>query len=235
MYDLDGLVTYGSEQTFTARFRDRDPISGLYAFNAYHGRSGWLTIQTSDSIYTSLYNWAKLISIDGSSTPDGFANSTKFNEYSVTWLCSPYWYQTTDNTVAFNAASSFNTTSNGSANSTWWTLYITSAITSPLTITLSQANVYTYGTMTYNTNPLSGAIYLASTSQSIVYNGTKAAGSVLAIDARTNSVTLNGNDVYSNVTLPATQTNLGYMYITQTRFSFSTTVTGSLVWRNAFT
>lgn len=236
MYDLDGLVTYGAEQAFTARFRDRDPNTWLYTFNRYLGRAGWLTIQTSDSAYTSVYNWAKLISIDGESTPDGFANTSKFHEYSVTWSCSPYWYETTDRTQSFTAATSTTTASRGSARSTWWTLYITSAITSPLTITLSQANVFTYGTMTYNTNPLSGAIYLANTSQSIVYSGTKAAGSVLAIDARANRVTLNGNDVYSNITLPATQPNLGYLYNdAQTRFTFSSSVTGSLVWRYAFT
>lgn len=236
MYDLDGLATYGSEQTFTARFRDKDPNTWLYTFNRYLGRAGWLTIQTSDSVYTSVYNWAKIISIDGESTPDGFANTSKFHEYSVTWSCSPYWYETTDRTQSFTAVTSTTTASRGSARSTWWALYITSAITSPLTITLSQSNVFTYGTMTYNENPLSGAIYLASTSQSIIYNGTKAAGSVLAIDARTNSVTLNGNDVYSNITLPATQANLGYMYNdAQTRFTFSSSVTGSLVWRYAFT
>ena len=89
--------------------------------------------------------------------------------------------------------------------------------------------------MTYNTNPLSGAIYLANTSQSIIYNGTKVAGSVLAIDARMNTVTLNGNDAYGNITLPATQTNLGYLYNdAQTRFTFSSSVTGRLVWRYAF-
>jgi len=236
MYDLDGLVTYAAEQTFTARFRDKDPESWLSMFNRYHGRAGWLTVQTSYPTYPSLYNWAKLISIDGESTPDGFANTSKFHEYSVTWSCAPYWYETTDRTQSFTAATSTTTATRGLARSTWWTLYITSAITSPLTITLSQANVYTYGTMEYNDNPLSGAIYLASTSQSIVYSGTKTAGSVLAIDARTNSVTLNGNDVYSNITLPATQANLGYLYNdAQTRFTFSSSVTGSLVWRYAFT
>lgn len=238
-YDMDGLQTLPSEQTFVARFRDKNPAINWWSLSYTLGRSGWLAIQTTDTASTSVYNWAKLISLDAETTPDGMANLSAlrpYHAYTATWLCSPYWYDTSDTTTTFTAATSATASvGNSTAASNWWTLYITSAITTSLTITISHNSLYTYGTMPYNTDPLTGAMYLAPTSQSITYNASKAAGSVLAIDARNNTVTLNGADAYSNIVLPNTQANFGTLYYgSVTRFTFSQSVTGSIVYRRAY-
>ena len=235
-YDLDGLYTYPAEQQFTARFQDRDPNTHWYALSRLIGRSGWLVVKTTDAVHTQVINWAKLISLDGQSEPGAFATSSRrYNGYSATWLCSPYWYQSTDTTYDLTTATLRTVSQNGTARSNWWTLYITSAIATSLTITLSQANAYTYGTFLYGNDPFNGPFYTASTTQEITYATSKPANSLLVIDGRTNSVKLNGFDAYNNITLPSTQPTLGYLYEnSHTRFTFSTAVTGSLVVRSAF-
>lgn len=228
MYDLDGMVTLPAEQTFTARFRDRDTFNNFYNLSRSYGKFDWLVVDANHVIGQSLQNWAKIISVDANSTPDGFASTTKFVEYSVTWQCSPFWYQVSDNTQAFTSSTVVNA-GFGTAPSSWWTLYITSAIASPLTITISMTNG-TYGNIVYGDKK-----YRAPASQSISYSATKPVGELLAIDGRTNSVTLNGNSAYGNITLPSTQSNLGYMPVPgQAQFRFSSAMTGSLVWRNAY-
>lgn len=225
-YDLDGMYTYPSGQTYTASFVDRNGDVNARAMFQRLGRYGWLKATSRAGV--TLINWAKLVSIDNGYEVQDWITS-EVNKYTLSFACSPFWYEDADTTTALSATSAVAITNAGNARSTWWQLYITSAIVGSLTVTISRNSGATYGVPKY------GAVtYDGTGTQSFVYNASKATGVVLAIDGRTNSVTLNGNDDYGDIVLPNTQVDLGYFHPGSTRFTFSTAVTGSLVSRGAY-
>lgn len=225
-YDLDGMYTYPSGQTYTATFVDRNGDVNTRAMFQRLGRYGWLKAVSRAGV--TLINWAKLVSIDNGYEVQDWITSD-VNKYTLTFACSPFWYEDADTTLSLSSTTYRTISNSGNARSAWWTLYITSAFTSSLTINISRSSGATYGIPTYG-----NAIYDASGYQTIAYNASKTAGVVLAIDGRTNSVTLNGSDDYGDITLPNTQVDLGYLYPGNTRFTFSTAVTGSIVYRGAY-
>lgn len=225
-YDLDGMYTYPSGQTYTATFADRNGNANTRAMFQRLGSYGWLKANSRAGV--TLINWAKLVSIDNGYEVQDWITSD-VNKYTLTFACSPFWYEDSDTTVTLNAATTWGLTNAGNARSTWWTLYVTSAIGSALTVTISRRSGSTYGVPKYGE-----AIYDATGKQSFIYNASKAAGTMLVIDGRTNSVTLNGNDDYGDITLPDTQIDLGYLYPGVTQFTFSTGVTGSIIYRGAY-
>lgn len=229
-YDLDGMYTYPSEQTYTAAFVDRNGEYNAKQLFQRLGRYGWITAKSRDSASYTVRNWAKLVSIDSGYDPNNWASSnSESNKYTLTFACSPFWYEDADTTTAITSTGFRTVTNNGNARSTWWTLYITSAITAPLTINISRSSGATYGVPTYG-----NATYDASGYQTITYNANKAVNVTLMIDARANLVTVNGIDDYADITLPATQVDLGYLYPGNTRFTFSQPITGQIVHRGAY-
>lgn len=226
-YDLDGMYTYPSEQTYTASFVDRNSQINTPAMFQRLGRYGWLVAVRKFSPFAA-QNWAKLISIDSGYEPNDISGGD-INKYTLTFACSPFWYDTTDSTSSLTLSPYRTVTNNGNARSNWVTLYITSAISSPLEIDISRSSGATYGTSLYGS-----VLYDGSGYQTIMYNASKSVNDTLAIDMRKNTVLVNNVDAYSNVSLPATQIDLGYLYPGDTRFTFSQAVTGQIVYRGAY-
>lgn len=226
MYDLDGLQSPLVQTEYSASFMDQNGDVNARAFFQRLGKSGWLTVTSRTG--SDVMCWAKLAAIDSQYTPT-FWQSQDRNPYTLRFLCRPYWYETSDTTNTFTPTTFRTITNAGNARSSWLTIYITSAITSSLTITITRNSGATYNVPKYNE-----ATYDAMTNQTITYTASKAAGSVLMIDCRLNNVTLNGNDDYANITLPNTATGLGYLYPGSNRFTFSQSVTGYIVYRGAY-
>lgn len=225
-YDLDGMYTYPSGQTYTATFVDRNGDVNARAMFQRLGKYGWL--KATSRTGATLINWAKLVSIDNGYDVQDWITSD-VNKYTLAFSCSQFWYEDADTTTSIVSATLRTITNAGNARSSWVTLYITSAIASPLEIDISRNSGSTYGIPLYGTST-----YDASGYQTIMYNASKNIEDQLVIDSRRNSVTVNGNNVYSSVTLPATQIDLGYLYPGSNRFTFSQAVTGSIVHRGAY-
>lgn len=229
-YDLDGMYTYPAEQTYTAEFADRN---GEFIAKPLHrrlGTFGWMRATSRQLTNTNLVNWAKLVAIDASATPNDWMDpSSQRNIYTLTFQCSPFWYDESDSTIQINATG-FGFTNTGNARSTYWQLNIQSAITNPLVITIRRDTGPVYGVAIYGQQQ-----YTAFDSQSITYAAAKTAGVVLTLDARSNTARLSsGANAYSNITLPSTQPNFGYFWPTANRIAFNQNVVGSLTYRGAY-
>jgi hypothetical protein len=226
-YDLDGYESPVQRQNFVAQFNDTNGNVNTRAMYQRLGRSGWLTCKSRDG--ADKQNWAKLISIDTQYTPNNWITSDS-NPYTLTWSCSPYWYSTSSTTTALSSVSSVSLTNSGNAPSSWLIMYITGAISTSLVVTIGRNSGSTYNIPKYGQ-----AIYDASDQPfRISYDVPKSSGPILAINFLNNSVTINGNDDYADVTIPATQTGFGYMFPGSTRFTFSQNVVGSIEYRSAY-
>jgi hypothetical protein len=231
MYDLDGIQSPLIQTEYSATFMDENGDVNARALFQRLGKAGWLKVRTRqylDSQYTDLMTWAKLTAIDTQQTPTHWQLQDR-NPYSLRFSCRPYWYQLSDTTNTFTSQTSRTITNNGNTRSSWLTFYITSAITTSLTIRIGRSSGATYNVPKYGE-----AIYDATGAQTITYNASKAAGPTLMIDCRLNNVTLGGNDDYADIVLPSTQTQLGYLYPGSNRITFSQSVSGSIVYRGAY-
>lgn len=226
-YDLDGYTSPVQRQNFVAQFNDRSGNVNARAMHQRLGRSGWLRCKSRDG--SDKQNWAKLISIDAQYTPNDWITSDA-NPYTLTWSCSPYWYDIVDSTATLTAATILNITNSGNAKSSWMMIYITSSIAAALDIRIGRNSGSTYNVPKYN-----DAVYDASDErQTIRFNTSKTSSSTLLINCMNNSVTLNGNDDYADIVLPSTQSSLGFLHPGVNRFSFSSAVTGRVVYRSAY-
>lgn len=231
VYDMDGMYTYPAEQIYTADLADRNGEFIAKPLYQRLGQYGWLRVYTR--AFTIGINWAKLIAIDVNASASEWvtlANNER-NYYTLTFACSPFWYRDFDTITQINGTG-FTLSTDGNARSTYWQLNITSAITNPLTIEFARntSGTSTYGVAVYGTSQ-----YDATGSQLITYAASKALGTTLVIDGRTNRVTLStGANAYGNITLPNTQPNLGYLSPGDTRIRFNQSVTGTLLSRGAY-
>lgn len=230
VYDLDGMYTYPSEQTYTARFVDESGNTNARALYQRLGRYGWLTAITRVISGKNVINWAKLVSIDAEYESGDWANfpTSERNAYTLTFACSPFWYDDADTVATLTNATAWDVTNAGNAPSTWWTLYVTNSFTAR-SMRIGRRSGATYGIAVYGQET-----YDATGSQIVTYNAAKAAGDVLAIDARTNSATVNGNDQYANIVLPNTQANFGVLSPGLNRLTFNAATTGRFVFRGAY-
>jgi len=226
MYDLDGMQSPLIQTEYSATFLDRDGNVNARALFQRLGRSGWLKAKTRTG--TDLMAWAKLTAIDSQQTPLHWQLQNR-DPYTMRFSCRPYWYALTDTTTVLSSTSSASITNAGNARSSWVTLYITSAIASSLVIRIGRNSESTYAVPKYGNN-----VYNSTGTQTITYSASKESGSTLMIDFRTNAVTLNGVDAYANITLPDTQTTLGYLYPGVNRFLFSENVNCTIVHRGAY-
>lgn len=224
--DLDGMYTYPAEQTYSAQFIGRNGNVNARAMFQRLGRAGWL--KAISRAGDNVINWAKLVSIENAYGVNDWITSD-VNKYTLNFACSPFWYEDADTTTTFSNTQLRTVVNAGNARSSWLTIYITSAITNPLTITISRNSDSTYGLPKYGET-----VYNAETTQTITYAAAKPIGTQLVIDCRKNSVTLNGVDDYSDITLPSTQIDLGFLYPGSNRFTFNQNLTGTIVSRGAY-
>lgn len=226
-YDLDGYTSPAQRQNFVAQFNDRNGNVNTRAMYQRLGRSGWLKCKSRDG--SDKQNWAKLISIDAQYTPNNWITSDS-NPYTLTWSCSPYWYDITDSTGTLSGTTALDVLNAGNAKSSWMMIYITSAIGSSLGIDIGRNSGSTYNIPKYGQ-----AVYDASDERlRIRYNAAKTSSSTLLINFMNNAVTLNGNDDYVDIVLPSTQASLGFLYPGMNRIAFSSAVTGRIVYRSAY-
>jgi hypothetical protein len=226
MYDIDGMQSPLIQTEYTASFMDQNGNVNARALFQRLGKSGWLKARSRE--YSDLMTWAKLVSIDSQQTPIHWQVQDR-NPYNLRFTCRPYWYELVDTTNTFTSQTSRTITNSGNARSSWLTFYITSAITTSLTIRIGRSSGATYNVPKYGE-----AIYDSTGAQTITYNTSKVAGNILMIDCRLNNVTLGGNDDYADIVLPNTQTQLGYLYPGSNRITFSQAVSGSIVYRGAY-
>jgi len=226
MYDLDGMQSPLIQTEYSASFIDRAGNTNARALFQRLGRAGWL--KAKNRAGADVMSWAKLVSIDSRQSPIYWQNQDR-NPYDLKFSCRPYWYEITDTTSILTATTVRTIANNGNARSSWLTFYITSAIASTLTISIGRDSGSTYGLPLYGE-----ALYDGTGKQQIIYSASKPEDTMLMIDCRLNNVTLNGADDYKNITLPNTQAQLGYLYPGSNRITFSTAVTGTIVYRGAY-
>jgi hypothetical protein len=224
-YDLDGMYTYPSQQQYSAAFVDRNGDVNTRAIFQRLGKYGWL--KATSATGANLMNWAKLVAIDNNYDPNSWISSV--HKYTLSFLASEFWYETANTTSNLDPANSRTIINNGNARSSWLTIYITSEISLFLDIKISRNSGSTYNIPKYG-----AGIYDGTGSQLLTYNSSKESGKILAIDFKSNKITINGSDNYGDLLLSNNQADFGFLYPGSNRITFSSTVNGSIVYRGAY-